>query len=69
VRKEFETELEIYTGNFNFVHSDTLYLLQLEQRDVMTFMHLDLGDEYTGNHTSFLQRASPTVSKTSPHLV
>jgi hypothetical protein len=67
VCKEFETELEFYTGNFNFVHSDILYLPQLEKRDVMSFMHLDLGDDYTDHHTFFLQRASPTVGKTYVH--
>lgn len=67
VCKEFEAELEFYTANFNFLHSDILYLPQLEQRDVMTFMHLDLGDEYTDHHTFFLQRASPTVSATYVH--
>ena len=43
VCKEFQTELEFYTGNFNFVHSDILYLPQFPDREVMTFMHLDLG--------------------------
>ena len=67
VCKEFETELEFYTSNFNFVHSDILNLPQFPQMDVMTFMHLDLGEEYTDHHTFFLQRASPTVSKTYVH--
>ncbi|KAJ5391994.1 hypothetical protein N7509_007484 [Penicillium cosmopolitanum] len=67
VCKEFETELEFYTSNFNFVHSDILNLPQFPQMDVMTFMHLDLGEEYTDHHTFFLQRASPTMSKTYVH--
>lgn len=65
--KEFETELEFYTSNFNFVHSDILNLPQFPQMDVMTFMHLDLGEEYTDHHTFFLQRASPIVRETYVH--
>ena len=67
VCKEFETELEFYTGNFNFVHSDILNLPQFPEMDVMTFMHLDLGEEYTDHHTIFLQRASPAVRETYVH--
>ncbi|GLA43942.1 hypothetical protein AnigIFM63309_002039 [Aspergillus niger] len=67
VCKEFETELEFYTSNFNFVHSDILYLPQFPQMEVMSFMHLDLGEEYTDHHTFFLQRASPTVGSTYVH--
>ncbi|KAJ5106614.1 hypothetical protein N7456_003289 [Penicillium angulare] len=67
VCKEFEAELDFYTNNFNFLHSDILNLPQFPNRDVMTFMHLDLGEEYTDHHTLFLQRASPTVRKTYVH--
>ncbi|KAJ5697357.1 hypothetical protein N7488_011041 [Penicillium malachiteum] len=67
VCKEFQTELEFYTGNFNFVHSDILYLTQFPDRDVMTFMHLDLGEEYTDHHTLFLQHASPAARETYFH--
>ena len=67
VCKEFDVELEFYTSNFNFVHSDILNLPQFPQMDVMTFMHLDLGEEYTDHHSFFLQRASPTLGKTYVH--
>lgn len=67
VCKEFETELEFYTSNFNFVHSDILNLPQIPNRDVLTFMHLDLGSEYTDHHSLFLQRAPPNVSETYLH--
>ncbi|GAD93913.1 predicted protein [Paecilomyces variotii No. 5] len=67
VCKEFETELDFYTNNFNFMHSDILFLPQFPQMDVMTFMHLDLGEEFTDHHTLFLQRASPTVRETYVH--
>ncbi|KAJ5312161.1 hypothetical protein PENANT_c011G02826 [Penicillium antarcticum] len=67
VCKEFETELEFYTSNFNFVHSDILNLPQFPQVDVMTFMHLDLGEKYSDHHSFFLQRASPMVRETYVH--
>ena len=67
VCKEFEMELEFYTSNFNFVHSDILNLPQFPQMDVMTFMHLDHGEEYTDHHSFFLQRAPSTVFKTYVH--
>ncbi|KAJ5099945.1 hypothetical protein N7532_006946 [Penicillium argentinense] len=67
VCKEFETELDFYTSNFNFVHSDILNLPKFPHIDVLTFMHLDLGPDYTDHHTLFLQRAPPTVRKTYIH--
>ena len=45
-----QTELEFYTSNFDFVHSDILNLPQFPQMDVMTFMYLDLGEDYTDHH-------------------
>jgi hypothetical protein len=35
--------------------------------DVMTFMHLDLGDDYSDHHVMFMQRAPPEVKKTYMH--
>lgn len=67
VCKEFEQELDFYTSNFNFVHSDILSLPQLPHIDVMTFMHLDLGKVYSDHHSFFLQRAPPGTSKTYIH--
>ncbi|KAL3430310.1 hypothetical protein BDV09DRAFT_199758 [Aspergillus tetrazonus] len=40
---------------------------QVPDREVMTFMHLDLGEEYTDHHTMFLQRAPPTARETYVH--
>ncbi|KAJ9192285.1 hypothetical protein DTO164E3_8424 [Paecilomyces variotii] len=67
VCKEFEEELEFYTSNFNFVHSDILNLPQFPHIHVLTFMHLDLGAEYSDHHSFFLQRAPPTARKTYLH--
>jgi hypothetical protein len=67
VCKEFETELEFYTSNFNFVHSDILNLPQFPQMDVTTFIHLDLEEEYIDHHKLFLQRASLIVRETYVH--
>lgn len=67
VCREFETELDFYTSNFNFVHSDILNLPKFPHVDVLTFMHLDLGAEYSDHHSLFLQRAPPTVCETYLH--
>jgi len=67
VCKEFDTELDFYTSNFNFVHSDILFHPVLPQVDAMTFMHLDLGEEYSDHHCFFMQRAPPGTWRTYVH--
>lgn len=67
VCKEFDTELEFYTSNFNFVPTDILFHPKLDNVDVLTFMHLDLGREWSDHHIFFLQRAPPEVKKTYLH--
>ncbi|KEF57077.1 uncharacterized protein A1O9_07267 [Exophiala aquamarina CBS 119918] len=65
--KEFDEELDFYTSNFNFVHSDILFHPEIANLDVMTFMHLDLGKEFSDHHIMFLSRAPPEVPKTYVH--
>jgi hypothetical protein len=65
--KELAQELEFYTSNFNFVHSDILRHDKLKNVDVVTFMHLDLGEEYGDHHVIFLTRAPPGTWKTHLH--
>jgi hypothetical protein len=67
VHREFDSELKWYTDNFNFVPSDILYHRDFSKIDVMTFMHLDRGHEYTDHHIFFMQRAPPEVKKTYLH--
>jgi hypothetical protein len=67
VCKEFDTELEFYTGNFNIVPTDVLYHPKFSNIDVLTFMHLDLGKDWSDHHIFFLQRAPPEVRKTYIH--
>ncbi|OAP63470.1 hypothetical protein AYL99_02697 [Fonsecaea erecta] len=67
VCKEFDEELEFYTTNFNFVHSDILWHPQFSNIDVLTFMHLDLGPEWVDHHIMFMQRAAPEVAETYIH--
>lgn len=55
----FEEEFRWYTGNFNFVPTDVLHLPGNEALDVLTFMHLDIGQDFTDHHTLFLVRARP----------
>ena len=67
VCKEFDDELNFYTTNFNFVHTDILWHPQFSNIDVLTFMHLDLGAEWSDHHIFFMQRAPPEVEETYIH--
>lgn len=65
--KEFDEELEFYTLNFNFVASDILHHPDLPNVDIMIFIHLDLGKEYSDHHCFFLSRSPPEAKKTYIH--
>lgn len=67
VHRNFDEELRWYTANFNFVPSDILHHWDFSNVDVMTFMHLDLGKDYSDHHVFFLQRAPPECEKTYVH--
>lgn len=67
VSVRFEEELDFYTSNFNFVHSDILTHDKLGWVDFMTFMHLDLGDEYSDHHCFFMSIAPPGTKSTYCH--
>lgn len=67
VHRQFDEELKWYTDNFNFVPSDILHHWDFSKIDVMTFMHLDLGKEYSDHHVFFMQRAPPEATKTYIH--
>lgn len=67
VCKEFDEEVDFYTSNFNIIHSDILWHPKLAGIDVLTFMRLDLGKEYSDHHVMFLQRAPPEVKRTYLH--
>lgn len=42
------------------MHSDILYVPGLTNFDALTFMHLDLGEEYSDHHCFFMQRQPPS---------
>ncbi|CAJ2511998.1 Uu.00g076230.m01.CDS01 [Anthostomella pinea] len=67
VYRDFDTELEWHTSNFNFVPSNVLYHWDFSNIDVLTFMHLDLGKEYSDHHVMFMQRAPPELKKSYMH--
>lgn len=67
VHLKFDEELKWYTDNFNFVPSDILYHWDFSNIDVMTFMHLDRGKDYSDHHIFFMQRAPPECTKTYIH--
>ncbi|KAI1181777.1 Glyoxalase/Bleomycin resistance protein/Dihydroxybiphenyl dioxygenase [Nemania serpens] len=67
VYRDFDAEISWYTGNFNFVPSNVLYHWDFSNIDVLTFLHLDLGKEFSDHHVMFLQRAPPEVKKSYLH--
>ena len=67
VHPHLDAELKWYTDNFNFVPSDILYHWDFSNIDVMTFMHLDLGEQYSDHHIFFMQRTPPEVEKAYLH--
>ncbi|KAI0445549.1 Glyoxalase/Bleomycin resistance protein/Dihydroxybiphenyl dioxygenase [Xylaria telfairii] len=67
VYRDFDTEINWYTSNFNFVPSNVLYHWEFSNIDVLTFMHLDLGKEFSDHHVMFMQRAPPEVKKSYMH--
>jgi catechol 2,3-dioxygenase-like lactoylglutathione lyase family enzyme len=60
--KDFPTQLEWYTRTFNFAPTDFLYINTPDgsKKDVATFMHIDIGQEYTDHHTFFMS-SNPTA--------
>jgi Glyoxalase/Bleomycin resistance protein/Dioxygenase superfamily len=67
VTTDFDSDFDFYTSNFNFVPSDVLYAPDNPELDVMTFIHLDLGGEYSDHHSLFLARAPPAADHTYLH--
>ncbi|SPJ80015.1 uncharacterized protein FTOL_08406 [Fusarium torulosum] len=56
---KWDEELKWYTSNFNFVPSDVLSSPSNKYTDVIAFIHLDLGGEFSNHHSLFLCRAAP----------
>ena len=65
--RDFDRELEFYTSSFNLVPSDILHDPDQPQVDILAFLHLDLGDDFSDHHVFFMTRAGPEVPKTYLH--
>ena len=59
ISSTFDEDMAFYLNNFNLTPSDILYEPTMPDLDVLAFLHLDLGAEYSDHHTFFMQRASP----------
>jgi len=59
ISSTFDEDMAFYLNNFNLTPSDILYEPSLPDLDVLAFLHLDLGAEYSDHHTFFMQRAAP----------
>jgi Glyoxalase/Bleomycin resistance protein/Dioxygenase superfamily len=55
----FDQDVAFYTGFFNLSPSDAVHAPGNEDLDVLVFLHLDLGDEYSDHHSVFFQRGPP----------
>jgi hypothetical protein len=67
ISTKWDEDAAFFTQNFNFVPSDVLHAPGNPNMDVLTFMHLDLGKEYSDHHTVFLARAPPDLPATMMH--
>lgn len=67
VLRDFDVELEWYTKSFNFVPSDILHDKEAQEIDLLAFMHLDLGEEYSDHHSFFLSRGPPEATDSYLH--
>lgn len=67
ISTRWNEDVAFYTTNFNFVPSDILHAAGNPDLDVITFLHLDLGKEYSDHHSLFLARAPPDFPATVLH--
>lgn len=51
-KSQFERTVSWYLHTFNFLETDSLYDEE-SGKNIMTFMHIDKGDEFTDHHVSF----------------
>ncbi|KAF7563741.1 hypothetical protein G7046_g422 [Stylonectria norvegica] len=60
--KDFDSQLDWYTRNMNFVPTDLLYVQSEDNihKDVAVFAHIDRGDEHVDHHTIFLSMSHST---------
>jgi hypothetical protein len=66
ISSAFDEDLAFYLDNFNFTPSDILFEPSMPDLDVLAFLHIDLGSEFTDHHTLFMQRAA-LGQKTAMH--
>ncbi|KAH9205670.1 Glyoxalase/Bleomycin resistance protein/Dihydroxybiphenyl dioxygenase [Leptodontidium sp. 2 PMI_412] len=59
ISSKFDEDVAFYLNNFNITPTDILYEPTMPDLDVLTFLHIDLGSEYSDHHTLFFQRAAP----------
>ncbi|KAH7124873.1 putative 2,3-dihydroxybiphenyl-1,2-dioxygenase or glyoxalase/bleomycin resistance protein-like protein [Dactylonectria estremocensis] len=65
-KSKFTDTVAWYLGTFSLAKTDSLFDKDSGE-DVMTFMHIDKGKEFTDHHSFFIQSPPPPVSKSYPH--
>ena len=67
ISKKWDQDVAFYTEKFNFAPSDVLHAGGNSEMDILVFLHLDLGEEYTDHHSLFVARAPPDMPGTMMH--
>ncbi|KAL5623848.1 hypothetical protein FOBRF1_003098 [Fusarium oxysporum] len=65
-RSQFETTVAWYLSTFNLTETDSLFD-KASGKDMMTFMHIGKGKEFTDHHSFFIQSPPEPVKNCRPH--
>ncbi|KAK5310346.1 hypothetical protein LTR93_012052 [Exophiala xenobiotica] len=65
-KSKFKDTVAWYLSTFGLTKTDSLYD-EKSGEDMMTFMHIDKGEEFTDHHSLFIQSPPPPVPKSYPH--
>lgn len=59
ISSAFDEGLGFYLDKFNLTPSDILFEPSMPDLDVLAFLHIDLGTEFSDYHSLFMQRGAP----------
>ncbi|KAM5344930.1 hypothetical protein ACJ41O_010792 [Fusarium nematophilum] len=65
-KSKFDNTVAWYLSTFNLAETDSLFDKE-SGKDMMTFMHIDKGKEFTDHHSFFIQSPPEPVKQSRPH--
>ncbi|KAF2009473.1 Glyoxalase/Bleomycin resistance protein/Dihydroxybiphenyl dioxygenase [Aaosphaeria arxii CBS 175.79] len=65
-KSKFEATVDFYISTFTFAKTDSLFDEKTD-KDMMTFMHIDRGTEFSDHHSFFIQSPPEPVPFARPH--